>query len=171
MGAPAAVAAARAASAHRGRRAVAGGGGAENGGDGAEKGGDGAANGGAAAIGDAAANGSGEASGGAQANGGAAAAPTRPSCPTSCCFFVGVRFAPGAGEGDSGKRRLDLRPAATAFLQLANAWEGKAELCPSAKMFLRLTTRAQLPEALLRCAEALPFDDELDAAAIAGDGG
>ena len=66
-------------------------------------------------------------------------------------------------------RHVDLRPAATAFLSLCQSWEEKAELCPSAKMLLRHTARAGLPEALTaRGGGGLPFDDENDALAIAG---
>ena len=108
-----------------------------------------------------------------QAEGGPSMAAAAASPPEhSCCFFMGVRFVPGGGERIGGVRHVDLRPAATAFLSLCQSWEDKAELCPSAKMLLRHTARADLPEALTAAWEGrgggLPFDDENDALAIAG---
>ena len=87
-----------------------------------------------------------------------------------CTFFVGIRFASGAGEpAGGGKRQLDLRPAATSFHALATSWEDKAELCPSAQMLVRHAARAELPAALSELpAEEWPFLDELDVQAIRG---
>ena len=83
-------------------------------------------------------------------------------------FFLGLRFAPGAGErpmpGDA--RYLDLRPAVVAFGTQINAWADKAALCPSAKAAVRHTPRADIPANLGRGACLLPFDDPLDAIAI-----
>ena len=100
----------------------------------------------------------------------AARSSARSPSASACCFFLGLRFVPGGGErqgGPSGARYVDLRPAATSFVALAGSWEDKATLCPSGKMLVRHTARAELPHALLRDTRTLPFDDENDALAIA----
>ena len=96
----------------------------------------------------------------------------------SCCLFLGVRFVPGGGErlggasstqaGGGGGRYIDLRPAAAAFVALSNGWEQKGALCPSAKMMVRHTRRAELPRALVCGTRNLPFDDAPDALALVG---
>ena len=94
-----------------------------------------------------------------------------PATGPCCCFFVGLRFAAGGGErrdSGGGGRLVDLRPAAGSFVGLANSWDGKAELCPSARMLVRLTKREELPAELLGGAGALPFDDDCDRVAICG---
>ena len=109
----------------------------------------------------------GEAPGEATGGGSGAANPSSTSNTAACCFFFGVRFVPGGGELIAGTRCVDLRPAATAFAALGQAWEDKSRLCPSARMLVRHTERADLPSALRRGARALPFDDRNDAIAIA----
>ena len=80
-----------------------------------------------------------------------------------CTFFIGFRVAKGAGERQAdGSRHLDLRPAAATFVSLGDSWGGKAELCPSAQMQVRVTHRSQLPHALLDGGQDLPFADDHD---------
>ena len=84
----------------------------------------------------------------------------------SACFFIGLRFSRAEGERLADGRYADLRPAASSFISMVNAWESKPLLCASGLVHIRHTERADLPDAVLQGPAALPFDDKHEAATV-----